>query len=244
MAATSGGMARRAVLGRGFAVMAASHAGGAGVPPGHVVLLGDSILDNKAYVGGGPDVVTQLRSRLPAGWQASLAAVNGAVTVDVARQLAGAPREATHLVVSIGGNDAARQEPVLGEPARSVGEGLARLAGVQDRFRQDYRAMLATVLAQRLPTALCTIYDPRFPDAQRRRLAIAGLTLFNDVIAREAFARGLPLIDLRLVCSEEADFANPIEPSARGGAKIAAAIAGFAAAQEAGGRRSIVHGGG
>src|SRR5690349_5483722 len=31
----------------------------------HVVLLGDSIFDNAAYVGGGPDVITQLRAALP-----------------------------------------------------------------------------------------------------------------------------------------------------------------------------------
>lgn len=31
----------------------------------HVVLLGDSIFDNAAYVAGGPDVIHQLRERLP-----------------------------------------------------------------------------------------------------------------------------------------------------------------------------------
>ena len=154
------------------------------------------------------------------------------------------PHGATHLVVSVGGNDALRQEPVLGEPARSVGEGLARLGAVTDRFRQDYRAMLAGVLARRLPIALCTIYDPRFPDPLRRRLAIIGLALFNDVIAREAFAHGLPLIDLRLVCCEDADFANPIEPSVAGGAKIAATIAGFATNPGDRSPRSTVHGSG
>ena len=29
----------------------------------HIVLLGDSIFDNAAYVAGGPDVVKQLRER-------------------------------------------------------------------------------------------------------------------------------------------------------------------------------------
>jgi hypothetical protein len=48
---------------------------------GHIVLLGDSIFDNGAYVSGGPDVVAQLRSRLPQGWEATLLAVDGAVTV-------------------------------------------------------------------------------------------------------------------------------------------------------------------
>ncbi|MBC4018867.1 hypothetical protein ACFQU2_41455 [Siccirubricoccus deserti] len=68
------------------------------------------------------------------------------------------------------------------------------------------------------------IYDPRFPDAARQRLAVAGLTLFNDAILREAFARDLAVIDLRLICSDPADFANAIEPSVLGGAKIAAEI--------------------
>ena len=33
------------------------------------------------------------------------------------------------------------------------------------------------------------------------------------------------MIDLRLVCCEAADYANPIEPSGSGGRKIAKAIA-------------------
>ena len=64
---------------------------------------------------------------------------------------------------------------------------------------------------------------------QRRRLAATALTIFNDVITRAAFTPGLPLIDLRLICNEDADFANPIEPSVQGGAKIAAAIAALVA---------------
>jgi hypothetical protein len=193
--------------------------------PGHVVLLGDSIFDNKAYVGGGPDVIAQLRGSLPQGWQATLAAVDGAVTGDIAWQLGRVPADASHLIVSVGGNDALRAEGTLNEGARSVGEALARLATLRDRFQQDYRAILDMVLGRRLPTAVCTIYDPRFPDPLRQRLAIAGLALFNDVIARAAFTHGLPLIDLRLVCDEDADFANPIEPSVQGGRKIAAEIA-------------------
>jgi hypothetical protein len=56
-------------------------------PMKHVVLLGDSVFDNGAYVGGGPDVVTQLRQRLPAGWRATLAAVDGGVIRDIPHQL-------------------------------------------------------------------------------------------------------------------------------------------------------------
>ncbi len=41
----------------------------------HVVLLGDSVFDNAAYVGVGPEVVQQLRSALPDPWQATRLAV-------------------------------------------------------------------------------------------------------------------------------------------------------------------------
>ena len=208
---------------------------------GHAVLLGDSVFDNGAYVGPGePDVVRQLRERLPAGWGATLAAVDGAVTDGLRRQLDRVPPGATHLVVSVGGNDALRRQDILDLRVRSVAEGLLGLAEVRDGFARSYRAMLDAVLARRLPTALCTVYDPRFPDPARQRVAVAGLALFNDVITREAFGRGLPLVDLRLVCSEDADYANPIEPSARGGAKIASAIAELVLGHDFARRRSRV----
>ena len=211
---------------------------------GHVVLLGDSVFDNGAYVGPGePDVARQLRDRLPAGWGATLAAVDGAVADSVRRQLERVPPGATHLVVSVGGNDALRRQDVLGASARSVAEALLTLAGARDGFAGGYRAMLEAVLARGLPTALCTVYDPRFPDPARQRVAVAGLTLFNDAITREAFGRGLPLVDLRLVCGEDADYANPIEPSARGGAKIAAAIAELVVGHDFARRRSAVFAG-
>ena len=81
-------------------------------------------------------------------------------------------------------------------------------------------------------------------DGEHARRTLAAIRLFNDVIAREAFSHGLTLIDLRLVCSEDTDFANPIEPSVAGGAKIAAAIAGFAANLRDRSPRSTVHGSG
>ena len=192
---------------------------------GHVVLLGDSIFDNAAYVAGAPDVVRQVRAALPAGWTATLAAVDGAVTSGVASQLARVPDGATHLVVSVGGNDALRQSHLLEAPARSMAEAVARLAEVREGFAAEYRAMLDRVAALRLPTAVCTIYDARFPDPRYQRLVVTALTLFNDAITREAFGRGIDLLDLRLICDRAEDYANPIEPSEAGGAKIAAAIA-------------------
>jgi len=202
---------------------------------GRVVLLGDSIFDNAAYVAGAPAVVEQVRRKLPAGFGATLAAVDGSRMHDVPRQLGGVPDDATHLVLSVGGNDVLGDSDFLDAPARSNAEALLGLAEIGDRFERGYRAVLAEVLSRRLPTAICTIYYPRFPDPTLQKLAVTALTVFNDCIVRAAFVHGLPLLDLRLICDERGDYANPIEPSAQGGEKIARAILEFVKQGPAGG---------
>lgn len=71
---------------------------------------------------------------------------------------------------------------------------------------------------------------------------MAALCLFVDVITRAAFARGLPLIDLRLICDEPGDYANPIEPSVRGGAKIGATAARLSALDIPSGHSVVIAG--
>jgi len=72
-----------------------------------------------------------------------------------------------------------------------------------------------------------------------QKVAVAGLTVFNDCIVSAAFTHGLPLLDLRLICTEDGDYANPIEPSARGGEKIARAIVEFVEQDPTGGRTQV-----
>ncbi len=151
--------------------------------------------------------------------------MDGAHAESVHRQLERLPPDATHLVVSAGGNNALGSSSlILHERAESFAEVLLRLAQVREEFAREYKAMLRNVLQRGLPTAVCTIYDaiPILEPAER-----AGLCLFNDVILREAFTAGLPVIDLRLICQEASDYApvSPIEPSVSGGGKIARAIA-------------------
>ena len=191
----------------------------------HVVLLGDSIFDNAVYVAAGePDVIRQVRHRLPDGSQATLLAVDGDTIRGVRDQLRTLPPDATHLVISVGGNDALGRAAFLEAPARSTAEALMGLADLGEEFEHGYAAMLEGVLAHGLPTAICTIYYPRFPEPSLQRIAVAALTVFNDCIIRAAFTHGIPLIDLRLICTQARDYANAIEPSARGGEKISRAI--------------------
>src|SRR5919199_3525921 len=148
----------------------------------HVVLLGDSIFDNAPYIGGAPDVVEEVRQRLPRGSKATLNAIDGSMVEDVSGQLRRLPKDATHLIVSAGGNDALGSSDILYAPVRSTAEALAGLAGIAEQFEHRYHRMLTEVLAYELPTAICTVYYPCFPDPALQRVAVTRLKGVNYFI--------------------------------------------------------------
>jgi hypothetical protein len=190
---------------------------------GCVALLGDSIFDNGAYTAGGPDVVSHLRALLPRDWKAVLRARDGSMIADLRGQLERLPPETTRVVISIGGNDVLLNSDLLDMPVATTAHALDAFAKRQYAFEAAYRAGIdAATRGGRRPT-VCSIYNGNLGGDRARRARIA-LTIFNDVIFRVAFEHGLPVIDLGLVCREASDYANPIEPSDRGGRKIAAAI--------------------
>ncbi len=189
----------------------------------HIVLMGDSILDNGAYVAGGDPIIEQLRSRLPRGDRAELLAVDGSVVETMPKQIAKVPDDSSHLVISIGGNNALEHSPLLRDSQASAPELMRQLADVQQEFADKYRQMILAILNLRKRMIICTIYDS-VPGLESE--AVTALSVFNDVIIRIAVELGLPVLDLRLVCNESADYSavSPIEPSERGGSKIARAI--------------------
>jgi hypothetical protein len=186
--------------------------------------MGDSIFDNEAYTRGEPDVVTHLTHLLPSGWQATLLAVDGSTCVDVVGQTIEVTGEMTDIVLSIGGNDALMNADVLNLSVSSTREAFLLLGERSVRFEADYRAALKTILGLGRRTACCTIYNGNLGPFEAPVARVA-LMAFNDAIVRVAFEHELELIDLRLVCTTPADYANPIEPSGEGGRKIARAIA-------------------
>ena len=189
----------------------------------HAVLLGDSIFDNASYVPGKPPVIEQLRYKLGNACNATLLAIDGNLTIDVQYQIRNLPEDATHLIISVGGNDALQASSMLNDPADSVAEALAMLTQARIGFQSIYKRMIGYVLKFNLPTAVCTIYDS-IPDLEP--IAVTALSVFNDVIIREAISAGAPIIDLRLTCKDASDYSplSPIEPSAVGGQKIVNAI--------------------
>lgn len=190
----------------------------------HIVLLGDSIFDNIAYTGDALDVISHLKNSIPQDWQATLKAVDGSVAENVSGQLLNIPNDSTHLFVSVGGNNAIMNSDVLGLQVDSSAEAFNILSDRVSDFEFHYREMLKNVVSRNLPTTVCTIYYPNFPEPLMQKISVAALSSFNDVIIRNAVLSNIPILDLRLICSEESDYANEIEPSGKGGQKIAAKI--------------------
>jgi hypothetical protein len=207
----------------------------------HIVLLGDSIFDNSSYVNPGElDVPNQLKSLVGPDCKVTNLAVDGHVTRHIKTQLNHLPSDTTHLFISVGGNDGLGHLSIFNEPVETVGGGLQKMYLIGEKYKKEYSSMIDKVLSHELPTTLCNIYYPRFYSnsfdrvasyfrmgvnvEKLQQMAMAAETIFNDIIMFEVFNRKLPLIDLRVLCNDDEDFANPIEPSCIGGLKIARKI--------------------
>ena len=207
----------------------------------HIVLLGDSIFDNSSYVNLGElDVPNQLRSLVGHNCKVTNLAVDGHLIRHVKNQLNNLPSDVTHLFVSVGGNDGLGHLSIFHTHVNTIGESLQQMYRIGDNFKKRYSEMVDLVLSYNLPTTFCSIYYPRF-DARSldrvqdymsvlsngreiQEMVMAAETIFNDIITYEIFKRKIPLIDLRVLCDDDEDFANPIEPSCIGGMKIAKTI--------------------
>lgn len=185
----------------------------------HLVLLGDSIYDNGIYVDG-PNAVSDHLARVLPDWQITLVAVDGHTTREIPDQASLIPKSATHLALSVGGNDALNVIPQLRTETQDVFHGLKVLATIRKDFSADYSRALDAIQARDLPLIICTIYDQIPGLTGELQTALAP---FNETILREAVARKLSVLDLRCLCTNSEDYSekSPIEPSNRGGKKIA-----------------------
>jgi len=191
--------------------------------PRKLVLLGDSVFDNGAYVRDGESVVARVRELGTPDLDVLLLAVDGSSTGKMSPQIAKVPRDATHLSLSLGGNDAMLNWDLLNKRVKSTAEALDLFHERVRLFARRYEQVLESLLGAGLPTAVCTIYGGDFPPPEAERAQVA-LCLFNDSIIQAALRRSLHVIELRSVCSDPTDFVSRIEPSAQGAEKIANAL--------------------
>jgi len=189
----------------------------------HIVLIGDSIFDNAAYVDKGESVRDRLKCLMSGEGAVSLIAVDGDITTDVPQQLASFPSGVTHAFISCGGNDALRIVHTLEKPISTIGNAMEVFSEIREQFRLNYAVMLRSIIEKIDNPVVCTIYNS-VPGVSER--ALTALALFNEVILLEAISLGLPILDLRLLLTEASDYSSvsPIEPSGLGAIKIANSI--------------------
>jgi len=194
--------------------------------PKQLFIYGDSIIDNSAYIGSNePDVAEQISSLLP-DWDVTSFATDGARCADIATQLRHdpAPPDA-HILLTGGGNDALDTIWIVEDDTdRTFPEVLGLLVNIKEQFRAKYLELLAELEGRK--TLVSTIYNPKFehPSTEPIKKPTVGLlTVYNDLIQEEACAAGHSILELRRLFTLAEHFANPIEPSALGGAKIAKA---------------------
>lgn len=205
-----------------------------------VALLGDSILDNEAYVASGKAVIDQINRLEKEHWYAELLAVDGATTEDIPYQCLQISDDISHLIISIGGNDALGYVGVFEELVSSVYEGMQYITEIRNHFRESYRRMLREILSLEKKIALCTIYNSS-PGIEAPLLT--ALSVFNDVIFYEAFRLGVPVLDFRQTFTKSSDYSSlsPIEPSENGGRKIAEVVRQLMEVHDFSSTRSVIY---
>ncbi len=192
----------------------------------HICLMGDSIFDNDEYNPDELGVIEQMRRSIPKNWSVFKVAVDGDCIEDIPNQLEKVPTHTTDIVVSIGGNDLMKFRHMLAQAAEGANLDELIASPLAD-FETAYDWMLDEVSELGLRVSACTVYTAiPFEEQEMKDHAPSAIGAFNAIIQRLAEARGVSVIRLDVVCSDQGDFSemSPIEPSSRGGQKIVDAI--------------------
>ena len=231
----------------------------------HIALLGDSTIDHKAYCVDDPSVEEVLRAALsavsPSASHSSsdsqtpssafgkegttptatnsvtLCARDGALMTAIARQANTMPDHATHIVISVGGNDALGDISILHRKCADVQEAAQLLKNFVDEFIAKLREVMVATLQKyrwgkedkdRKNIVLCSVYIPQFgpfgvTNIDQASVEVAAL-LLSKTIQNLAFELSIPVIDLSRVVTSEECLSNPIEPNGKGAERMARAI--------------------
>ena len=213
-----------------------------------IYLLGDSIIDNAPYVKKNEkDVVSHLISMYKEDPKVNInnRAVDGHTMRDLLdTQLSDEGlNEATHIVMSIGGNDllqnisflqmTSKLSEVMDKDARIGKWGSKELNPSRNKvfeetyfeiikpMQQEYESIVANLSNYRAKLLLCTVYEGDLVDSDEFSDVIYSsktmLSIFNDLVYRTAQKYDGEVLELRDIFISSEDYANPIEPSHIGG---------------------------
>ena len=220
-----------------------------------IILLGDSIIDNKSYVLSNELDVTEHLEKLFSN-DPNVVIENHAVDGDTMHQLerdhldSNLLSDATHIVVSIGGNDllhnisflqtTSELSKIMGKGAMIGKWGAKELNPSRNKvfeetyfeiiepFKKQYETIVANLSNHRANLLLCTVYEGDLVDSDEfsdvSNSSKTMVSIFNDIVYRVANKFNADVLELRDIFTSSDDYANPIEPSHIGGEKLAQSI--------------------
>ena len=181
----------------------------------HLVLLGDA-LQNIDLGGGQIESALVPRPRNP--WKLTVLQAPQVLRQGHVRAI---PGDASHIGICIDGGWAIETSGLLQGAAQSIRDALDTLAAAADEFENVFACLIAAATETGLPTILCTLVPARYLEPSQQRVAATALAIFNDRVLRRAFAARLSVVELRLVCDEDGDYASETLLSSAGVRKVA-----------------------
>ena len=181
----------------------------------HLVLLGDA-LQNIDLGKGQAESTLVPRPRNP--WKLTVLQPPEVLRQGRVRAI---PAQATHIGICVDGGWAIETSGLLKGRAQSIQDALDTLAAAADEFENMFAGLIAAAAEAGVPTIVCTLVPARYVDPSRERVAATALAIFNDRILRRAIAARLSIVELRLVCDEDSDYASETLLSHAGVRKVA-----------------------
>jgi len=176
--------------------------------PKHIILLGDSILNNINYVKENESIEQMLKAQTET--QITSLAQDGAVLQDVFTQIDKIPLElnqpTTYIFLSIGGND------LLNHSLSEI---------YIHKLIEQYKLLIATIIT-RLPSAKLYLLTLYYPTSVKYESYIEFISLWNKNV--KELMQSSNIIYLQDIINQDGDLVYQIEPSSNGGKKIAEAI--------------------
>jgi hypothetical protein len=181
----------------------------------HLVLLGDALQNLDLGLNPAEEILVP-KPRNP--WKLTVLEAPQVLRRGWARAI---PLDATHIGICVDGAWAIEASGLLNGSAQTIRGALETLAAAADQFEDVFAKLVAAALEAGLPTVVCTLVPSRHEEPLRQRATVAALAIFNDRILRQAVAANLSIVDLRIVCDEESDYASETLLSRAGVRKVA-----------------------
>ena len=181
----------------------------------HLVLLGDA-LQNIDLGKGQAETALVPQPRNP--WKLTVLQPPEVLRQGRVRAI---PAGVTHVVICVDGGWAIETSGLLQGSARTIREALDTLAWAADEFENMFTRLIAAATEAGVPTIVCTLVPARYTEPSRQRVGAAALAIFNDRILRRTIAARLSIVELRLICDEEGDYASETLLSHAGVRKVA-----------------------